>query len=294
MSSERVEFRTFDGTMLKGDLYKSQAKVALIIVMTQGLSFLKEHFVDEFAKRFPAAGISALAYDHRGWGSSEGTPQFETIPLQQAIDYHNAITFASSLQRTNQKPRIAIWGIGYSGGASMIAGNDPRLSAVILVMPFTSGARDAESYPADKAWKDRANTAAARIAGQELTIEYVTLWADSKESALGKGPQKFLTGIDAYNFITSARERSNAVGTQSANKLTLQSFYHIANIEPVDYIHKIALRALLYLAASTDAISDPLWIHEKAFALVGEPKEFVVLRSHHLANYFGEYFEENV
>ena len=57
----------------------------------------------------------------------------------------------------------------------MIACNDPRLSAMILVMPFTSGARDAEAYPADKAWKDRANTAAARIAGQELTIEYVTL-----------------------------------------------------------------------------------------------------------------------
>ncbi|KUJ07701.1 alpha/beta-hydrolase [Mollisia scopiformis] len=297
MSSKRVEFTTFDGTILRGDLYKAEAKDAGVVVMTQGLSLLKEHFVDEIAKRFQAAGIAALVYDHRGWGSSEGSPQFETDPLQQAADYHDAITFAVSLQASSQKPRVAIWEIGHSGGASMIAGNDPRLSAVILVMPFTSGARDAAAFPAgilDKAWSNRADTAAAWMSGSTPDVEYVTLWADSEANGMGEGPQRFLTGTAAYDFITTARLRSDRAGTPSENKLSLQSFYHIANIEPADYISKIAPRALLYLAATTDALTGPLETHKEVFSHAAEPKEFVILNNHHLANYFGEDFETNV
>lgn len=114
--------------------------------------------MDNFARRFQSAGVSALVYDHRGWGSSEGTPKYETNPLQKAEDYHDAITFTTSLQLSNTAPRLAIWGIGHSGGASMIAGNDPRIAAVILVMPFTSGAADENAFPQgilEQAWSNR-------------------------------------------------------------------------------------------------------------------------------------------
>ena len=37
MSSQRVEFRTFDGTILRGDLFKAKENDAPIIVMTQGV-----------------------------------------------------------------------------------------------------------------------------------------------------------------------------------------------------------------------------------------------------------------
>jgi hypothetical protein len=46
----------------------------------------------------------------------------------------------------------------------MIAGNDPRLSTVVLVMPFTSGAADAAAFPKEAleaAWVDREATAKA-------------------------------------------------------------------------------------------------------------------------------------
>jgi alpha-beta hydrolase superfamily lysophospholipase len=38
--------------------------------MAQGLSLLKEHYIKETARRFQEAGISALVYDHGGYGSS--------------------------------------------------------------------------------------------------------------------------------------------------------------------------------------------------------------------------------
>jgi alpha-beta hydrolase superfamily lysophospholipase len=261
------------------------------------LSLLKEHFIDDYARRFRDAGLSALVYDHRGWGSSEGFPKYETNPLQQAADYHDAITYASSLQ-PGSRSRVALWGIGHSGGASMIAGNDPRLSAVVLVMPFTSGAADAAAFPSgtlDKAWKDRAANATSWTEKERpLSTAYVQLWNSSLAAAEGNSQQPFLAGPVPYNFITEARKRSSKVGTPSENLISLQSFYHISNVEPRDYITKISPRPLLYLAAEVDPLTGPIENHKHIFEKAGEPKEFVTLYPNHIATYFGEAFEASV
>jgi alpha-beta hydrolase superfamily lysophospholipase len=60
--------------------------------MTQGLSLLKEHYIEDTARRFQAAGIPASVYDHRGYGSSDGAPRHQTDPLRQAEDYHDAVS----------------------------------------------------------------------------------------------------------------------------------------------------------------------------------------------------------
>src|ERR1700744_2047173 len=82
----RIEFKTFAGIALRGNFFKAKGDRTPVIVMTQGLTLLKEHYIDDTARRFQAAGISALVYDHRGFGSSEGLPRHEVNPLQQAED----------------------------------------------------------------------------------------------------------------------------------------------------------------------------------------------------------------
>ena len=258
---------------------------------------MKEHFADNFARRFQEVGISALLYDHRGWGSSEGLPKNQTSPLQQAEDYHDAVTFVASLQPAVNPSRIGIWGIGHSGGASMIAGNDPRLSVVVLVMPMTSGALDAKGFPEgvlENAWNDREDTTRALTSGKSHSPGYVPIWPDSLEQAKGRGRQTMISGEQAFDFITKARERSDKAGNAFVNKLSLQSFYHLSNVEPSGFIHKISPRRLLYLAAVQDPLSGPLENQRRVFEMAGEPKEFVVLNDHHIANYFGLSFEENV
>jgi hypothetical protein len=59
----RIEFKTVDGTILRGNFFQAQREI--VTVMTQGLILLKEHYIDDTARRFQAAGISALVYDHR-------------------------------------------------------------------------------------------------------------------------------------------------------------------------------------------------------------------------------------
>ena len=80
---KRIEFDTIDGVKLRGDFFAARGAKSPVIVMTQGLTLLKEHYIDDSARRFQAAGISALVYDHRSYGSSDGLPRHETNPLQQ-------------------------------------------------------------------------------------------------------------------------------------------------------------------------------------------------------------------
>lgn len=61
----RVEFKTTDGVIIRGDYYKPNIQKAPMVILTAGLSFLGDHFVDALAARFQAAGFAALAYDHR-------------------------------------------------------------------------------------------------------------------------------------------------------------------------------------------------------------------------------------
>src|ERR1700743_1126994 len=222
----RVEFKTVDGVTLRGDYFPTATPNAPCIVMTQGLCLLKEHYIQDHARKFVEAGISALVYDHRGYGSSDGTPRHETNPCQQAEDYHDAITSAISLQNVDAA-QIAIWGIGHSGGAAMIAAaSEPRVKAIILNMPFQSGAYDAQGFPAgrlDGVWKDRA----AQTRSNDPKPVYVQLWPHSLENARGQsGERTFLTGEVPFKFISDAVKLSEAAGTPWENKITLQSFHH--------------------------------------------------------------------
>lgn len=243
-----------------------------------------------------------MVYDHRGWGSSEGTPKNETDPLQQADDYHDAVSFARTLAPAVDPDRVGIRGIGHSGGASMIASSDdPRIKVAILSMPFTSGQQDIGSFPVGglkEAWKDRE----AQCRNPKPSQTYIPVWDDSLEQANSAGEAAlskdgrivWLHGEEPYKFISGGIKRSNNAGTPWENKITLQSLYKISKVEPEDHISKIAPRSFLYLAGTSDVLTGPLENHKRVFARAkNENAEFVTLDDHHIANYFRN-FEQSV
>lgn len=214
--------------------------------------------------------------------------------MQQAEDYHDAVIFAGTLPGIDAA-RIAIWGIGHSGGACMIAaGDDPHIRAVILVMPFFSGAYDKNNFPGgmmDRVWTERRRL----VTNTTTNREYVQVWDDSAEdAALAERGQTLLHAPAAYEFISGAVELSNKAGTPWDNRILLQSLYSIAKVEPQDHIRKIAPRPLLYLAAKKDEVSGPIELERAAFERAGEPKQFVELEDLHLQNYKGKLFDINV
>jgi uncharacterized protein len=298
--SRRIEFKTVDGVTLRGDYYSVDTNGAPIVVMTQGLTLLKEHHLQNWAFRFQQAGYAVLAYDHRGWGSSDGGSagnehlRNEVNPLRQAEDYHDAVIFASTLPGVDGK-RICIWGIGHSGGASTIAAaDDANVKAVILMMPWLSGRRDAAGFPPgamEEMWKERRALCLGSSSSQDL--KFIQVWDKDRDEAEGERGNILIHGSMPYEFSAVLRKLSDAAGTPWENTLSLRSLYCIQRSEPKDYMRRIHVPCL-HLAASEDVLTGTLEEHKVAFQTGNEPHEFVQLPSHHIDNYFDEAFEEGM
>ena len=69
-----VEFTSM-GVTLRGWLYRAEGEATPAIVMTHGLSAVKEMFLDDYAAAFADAGFTTLVYDHPGFGASDGAPR---------------------------------------------------------------------------------------------------------------------------------------------------------------------------------------------------------------------------
>ena len=181
--------------------------------------------------------------------------------------------------------RVAMWGIGHAGGAVMIAASDdPRVKAVIMNMPFVSGAFDMTGFRPGHlaAWQQRQ----AGTASGFPEPEYVQLWPDSADNAAGRSGQRaFLAGEAAREFIFGAMERSSAAGTPWENKITLQPFYYLARTTPADFITRIRQPAL-HLAAAVDPLSGPLKLQREVHSRAGKNAEFTVLEPDHISTYF--------
>src|SRR5271155_4142536 len=127
-----IEFKSEDGVTLRGWHYVPDGRKGKFptIVMAHGFSAVKEMYLDRFAEAFAAAGLSAVVFDNRNFGASDGEPRQEIDPWMQVRDYRDAITFAETLPETDAA-RIGIWGSSYSGGHVLVVGAiDRRVKCV--------------------------------------------------------------------------------------------------------------------------------------------------------------------
>ncbi|KAL6892018.1 alpha/beta-hydrolase [Trichoderma evansii] len=276
-TAQRVEFKTQDGTVLRGNLTLTGERNAPAVVMIAGLTFLKEHGGAQTAEAFNTAGYATLLYDHRHWGSSDGLPRQHVNLFQQAEDLSDAITYLVNRPDIDGD-RIAIWGIGHGAGVVVRTGAyDKRAKAVMGISPFFSGEIDMLRFPPgayEAAWKERA----ARILDPSLEPEYLPIFAESMEMA-ERCPQANIIGSPQGFFLRSIfKPISDAAGTPWENKLTLESLYWQSKFEPTASVHLISPRPFYW--AATDAPLLPNYqsqvrVYEKAF----EPKQFHCFRS---------------
>jgi alpha-beta hydrolase superfamily lysophospholipase len=125
-------------------LYTAAGDPALnpIVVMAHGLSGTRRDGLEAFAERFVREGVTALVFDHRGFGDSTGEPDlFE--PASQLQDWRAAIAFARSLPAVDPD-RLATFGSSMGGGNALAAAaEDSRVAAAISQVPFLDMVRQA-------------------------------------------------------------------------------------------------------------------------------------------------------
>ncbi|NDK23087.1 alpha/beta hydrolase [Streptomyces sp. TR1341] len=109
------------------------------VIMAGGTSVTKEPATDQFAARFHEAGFAVLAFDHRRFGASGGTPRQIVRFDEQIADWHAAIECAATLPDVDPD-RIALWGFSLAGGhVFRVAADHPRLACAIAQTPLVDG-----------------------------------------------------------------------------------------------------------------------------------------------------------
>jgi len=110
-----------------------------VVILGHGLGGTREMRLDAFAERFAAAGIAALAFTYRYFGTSGGQPRQLLSIKRQLTDWDAAIAHVKT--RTDvDGSRIAVWGSSFGGGHSiLVASRHPEIAAAIAQCPFTDG-----------------------------------------------------------------------------------------------------------------------------------------------------------
>ena len=101
------------------------------VVMAHGFGAAKDGGLEAFAKRFQAAGSDVVAFDYRGFGTSDGTPRQDVNHVRHRADYRAVIAHVRGMPGIDPD-RIVVWGSSYSGGHVIaVAAKDQRLAGVI-------------------------------------------------------------------------------------------------------------------------------------------------------------------
>ncbi len=107
--------------------------------MGAGGTLTQRDGIPEYAERFAASGIATLTFDYRNWGDSDGEPRRLASVPRQLEDWRAAVEFARGLDGVDPE-RIAVWGMSLGGGHALsTAAADPRIAAVIALVPMADG-----------------------------------------------------------------------------------------------------------------------------------------------------------
>jgi uncharacterized protein len=110
------------------------------VVMAHGFGGTMDSGLIPFAERFAEAGLDAVVFDYRHFGSSAGEPRQLLSIRRQLEDYAAAIAYARALDGVDPG-RIVLWGSSYSGGHVVaVAVADGDVAAVISQVPAMDGA----------------------------------------------------------------------------------------------------------------------------------------------------------
>lgn len=272
-----IEFKTTDGTTLRGWHYLPGAGRHPTIVFAHGFSAVKEMYLDTYAESFLQAGFASVVYDNRNFGASDGEPRQEIDPWLQIRDYSDAITFARSLDTTHVD-RIGIWGASYSGGHVLaVAAIDRRVRCVVSQAPVISGWQnfrrlvraDFLAPLRDGLHADRDS----RGSGGEPAMLPVVAEDPMAPSALPTA--------DAYRWFT-ATASARAPGWR--NEVTMRTIEYGFGYEPGAYIEHISPTPLLMIVATNDhlTVSD---LAIAAYQRAHEPKRLVLMPCGHFDVY---------
>jgi uncharacterized protein len=249
------------------------------ITMAHGFAGVKEHGLERFAHLLADAGFVVLVHDHRGFGSSGGSPRFDVDPWVQIADWRRAISFLENHPAVDPD-RIGVWGTSYAGGHAIVLGaTDRRLRAVVAQVPTISGYQQSiRRVPPDQVPALEAafiDDERRRYRGEPPATQAV-VGADPTVPAAYRSPD----AVAFYNQPVPEGVWDNIV--------TLRSTRAARMYEPGQWISRVSPTPLLLIVGLHDSITVTglaLAAYERAL----QPKKLVTIDGGHFDPYLGRF-----
>lgn len=240
-------------------------------------------FVPEVAEQFQLHGITALIYDPRSIGTSDGTPRNEIDPPKQVEDYSDALTFLRSLPIVDSKA-VGFWGMSFSATVALSASIfDKRAKFVIAVCPLLIF----DEFPAKhtlifaKAMQDRES----QLRGNDPF--YLPMMNSKGESPFPGMVMGMDGNEEVFRSIMSAKDRIPTF----QNRTTIQSWYKMIQWQPMGVMQHVSPTPVMLVVPELDQVSPP----ERQIALcescTGRKKLHVAEGKGHLNVLSGPEFE---
>lgn len=257
------------------------------VVMAHGFGATRDSGLLPFAERFAAAGLDALVFDYRGFGTSEaprGRPRQDVDHRRHREDYHAAVAHARGLDGVDPD-RVVLWGSSYSGGHVVaVAAADHRVAALVSQGAAMDGLRALRGVQEVSGTGKGASLTAAGLrdlarAVSGRTPAMVPVYGPPGSAAVISSP----SAEAGYGAI---------VGPTFRNEMCARGILRIAANRPVRHAAAVRCPALL-VTAEQDDVAPVSSVHEVARRM-GDRAEVLSLDVGHFAVYGGEAFERNV
>jgi fermentation-respiration switch protein FrsA (DUF1100 family) len=262
---EKVEFLS-DGLKIVGNLFKpdnfKEGDVLPAVIVAGPMTGVKEQVAGLWAERLAKAGFLTLAFDHRNFGESEGTPRQHEDPAKKIEDLKNAISFLASLPEVDPS-KIGACGISMGGGYILqSAAWDRRIKAVTIVASgLNLGDTFLEMMGKEALIKRLEELNAARQKHYDTgQVQYIPAVATGGKPAA-------MTGDEPFEYYGTSRSWSPGW----VNRYTTESIENLMSFNAVPYAHHVAPTPLLIIHGKNDKYCLPKFAQE-VFDKAGEPK----------------------
>jgi len=237
--AERITFRS-EGVDLVGDLrLAGPGGRGPAVALTGPFTGVKEQVTGTYAGLLARAGLTTLAFDHRGFGESGGRRQHEDSQGKLA-DLRAAVSVLAARPQVDPA-RIGLVGICLGGGyAIRAAAADPRVKAVATI---------AGGYNSPAQMVQAMGTDAYRAALADALDRY-----DEYLPAVAPGgAQAAMSGDEPYAYYGTPRSRS----PHWRNEVTRGSLHSLMTFDALGAASLLAATPLLIIHGRTDAYCSP-------------------------------------
>jgi hypothetical protein len=240
------------------------------VVLCGPFSSIKEQTLPHYCAPLADAGYTALTFDPRSFGESEGRPRFHHDPSQVIEDFSNAVSHL--ITRPDVDPeRIAVVGVCMGGGyAVSTAARDKRVRAVVSIAGgYNIGGTFQRMLGVEgfAAYYRKVNDLMQRQY-ETGEVEYVPTIAHGLSAAV---PVAAMPVEEAYSYYDRT---SKADAPNWSRKMTAASLMPYFTYNSIVHAPLVAPTPLMIIHGTVDTTLLPEYAQDVYDAAIG-PKEFV-------------------